>query len=131
MGELVMPGPVQACAGHPRLGSRPATSRFRRALQCSAGETAAKTASPAMTRSEASGSRKDRRPAGPLSPLAAPAQQEHALLAEHVPDPPGQVQRHRAAIEIERDRALHLDVDLVAELHEILDGAEMDVGGVV
>ena len=37
----------------------------------------------------------------------------------------------RPAVEIERDRALHLDVDLVAELHEILDGAEMDVRRVV
>src|SRR5215207_6684814 len=61
----------------------------------------------------------------------APAQQKHALLAEHVPDPPGQVQRHRAAVEIERHGALHLDVDLVAELHEILDGAEMNVRRVV
>src|ERR1700757_2476564 len=63
--------------------------------------------------------------------LACPAQQKHALLAEHVPEPPGRVEPQRAAIEIERDRALHLDVDLVAELHEILDGAEMDVRRVV
>src|SRR5215470_13251571 len=61
------------------------------------------------------------------APSLPPAQQKHALLAEHIPDPPGQVQRHRAAVEIERDRALHLDVDLAAELDEILDGAEMDV----
>src|SRR5258707_11194171 len=64
-------------------------------------------------------------------PRPAPAEQKHALLAEHVPDPPGQRQRHRAAVEVEGDRALHLDVDLVAELHEILDGAEMDVRRVV
>src|SRR5215218_8375073 len=64
-------------------------------------------------------------------PLAAPAQQKHALLAEHVPEPPWQVQPQRAAVEIERHRALHLDVDRLAELHEILDGAEMDVRRVV
>src|SRR5580698_523229 len=63
--------------------------------------------------------------------LPSPAQQEHALLAEHVPYPPGQVQRDRTAVKIERDRAFHLDVDFVAELHEILDGAEMDVRRVV
>src|SRR6202790_1630328 len=59
------------------------------------------------------------------------AQQKHALLAEHVPKPPGQIQPQRAAVEIEGDRAFHLDVDLVAELDEILDGAEMDVRRVV
>src|SRR5215207_7176761 len=64
-------------------------------------------------------------------PRPAPTEQEHALLAEHVPDPPGQRQRHRAAVEIERDGTLHLDVDLVTELHEILDRAEMDVRRVV
>ena len=64
-------------------------------------------------------------------PLPRPAQQKHALLAEHVPEPPGQVHPQRPAVHIERDRALHLDVDLVAELHEILDGAEMDVRRVV
>src|SRR5260221_11742593 len=63
--------------------------------------------------------------------LLRPAQQEHALLAEHVPEPPGRVEPQRTAIEIERDRALHLDVDLVAQLHEILDGAKMDVRRVV
>src|SRR6185312_16675944 len=66
-----------------------------------------------------------------LLPRPAPAEQENALLTEHIPDPPRQGQRHRAAVEIERDRTLHLDVDLVAELHEILDGAEMDVRRVV
>src|SRR5215469_7732437 len=66
-----------------------------------------------------------------LPRLAAAAQQKYALLAEHVPDPPRQVQRHRAAEIVERDRALHLDVDRLAELHEILDGAEMDVRRVV
>src|SRR5450755_4701521 len=66
-----------------------------------------------------------------LPPLLCPAQQEHALLAEHVPEPPGRDQPQRPAVKIERDRALHLDVDLVAELHEILDGTEMDVRRVV
>src|SRR3954469_24987534 len=59
------------------------------------------------------------------------AQQEHALLAEHVPEPPRRVEAQRPAVEIERHRALHLDVDFAAQLHEILDGAEMDVGRVV
>src|ERR1700759_3809878 len=59
------------------------------------------------------------------------AQQEHALLAEHVPDPPRQVQRHRPAERVERHGAVHLDVDLVAKLHKLLDGPELDVGGVV
>src|ERR1700726_244904 len=63
--------------------------------------------------------------------LLRAAEQEHALLAEHVPEPPGRNQPQRPAVEIERHRALHLDVDLVAELHEILDGAEMNVGRVV
>src|SRR6267142_3484216 len=66
-----------------------------------------------------------------LPALLGPAQQKHALLAEHVPEPPRQVDPQRATVEIERDRALHLDVDLVAELHEILDSAEMDVRRVV
>src|ERR1700736_4275796 len=66
-----------------------------------------------------------------LPPLPRPAQQKHALLAEHVPEPPGRVEPQRAAVEIECDRALHLDVDLVAELHEILDGAEMNVWRIV
>ena len=61
----------------------------------------------------------------------AAAEQEHALLAEHVPEPPRHVDPQRPAVEIERDGAFHLDVDLVAELHEILDGAEMDVRRVV
>src|SRR6195256_6449178 len=66
-----------------------------------------------------------------LPRLLRAAQQKHALLAEHVPEPPGQVDPQRAAVEIERNRALHLDVDLVAQLHEILDGAEMNVRRVV
>src|ERR1700726_1155542 len=66
-----------------------------------------------------------------LSRLLRPAQQEHALLAEHVPEPPGRAQPQRTAVEVERHRALHLDIDLVAELHKVLDGAEMDVRRVV
>src|SRR5258708_20692067 len=63
--------------------------------------------------------------------LLRTAQQKHALLAEHVPEPPGRVEPQRTAVKIERDRALHLDIDLVAELNEILDSAEMDIGRVV
>src|SRR3981189_3901528 len=66
-----------------------------------------------------------------LAVLPGAAQQKHALLAEHVPEPPGRVEPQRTAVEIERDWALHLDVDLVAELHEILDGAKMYVRRVV
>src|ERR1700693_4210910 len=66
-----------------------------------------------------------------LARLPRRAQQEHALLAEHVPEPPGRAEPQRAAVEVERHRALHLDIDLVAELHEVLDGAEMDVRRVV
>src|SRR6478609_11814160 len=66
-----------------------------------------------------------------LSSLPRPGEQKHALFAEQVPEPPGQIDPQRAAIEIERDRALHLDVDLVAELHEILDGAEVDIRRVI
>src|SRR4029077_20556717 len=55
-----------------------------------------------------------------LPPLPGAAQEKHALFAEHVPEPPGRAEPQRPAIEIERDRALHLDVDLAAQLHEIL-----------
>src|SRR5689334_16740545 len=65
------------------------------------------------------------------APSLPAAQQKYTLLAEHVPYPPRQVQRHRATVEIERDGTLHFDADLVAQLHEILDGAEMDVRRVV
>src|SRR6185369_11189851 len=65
------------------------------------------------------------------TPRLAAAEQKHALLAEHVPEPPGHAEPQGPAVEIERDRALHLDVDLVAELHEILDGAEVNVRRVV
>src|SRR5882762_5555579 len=75
--------------------------------------------------------RAPRNDGGSLLPRPAPAQQKHALLAEHVPEPPWQVQPQRAAVEIERYRALHLDVDRLTELDEILDGAEMDVRRVV
>jgi hypothetical protein len=63
--------------------------------------------------------------------LPRPGEQKYALFAEQVPEPPGQIDPQRAAMEVERDRALHLDVDLVAELHEILDGAEVDVRRIV
>src|SRR5689334_21606432 len=59
-----------------------------------------------------------------LPPLAGTAEQEHTLLAEHVPEPPGQIEPQRTAVIVERDRALHLHMGLVAELDEILDGAE-------
>src|SRR5436305_8165571 len=63
--------------------------------------------------------------------LAGATQQKHALLAEHVPEPPRCVEPQRPAIKVERDRALHLDVDLTAKLHEVLDRAEMYVGRIV
>src|ERR1700743_544227 len=63
--------------------------------------------------------------------LPHPAQQKHPLLAEHVPAPPGRTEPQRSSVEIERHRPLHLDVDLVAQLNEILDGAEMNVRRVV
>src|ERR1700676_821556 len=66
-----------------------------------------------------------------LSRLLRPAEQKHALLAEHVPEPPGCAKPQWPAVKVERDRAFHLDVDLTAELHEILDGAKMDVRRVV
>src|SRR4051794_3909056 len=66
-----------------------------------------------------------------LKRFSGTAQQKHTLLAEHVPEPPGGAEPQRPAIEIERDRTLHLDVDLVAKLDEILDGTKMDVGSVV
>src|ERR671937_892383 len=59
---------------------------------------------------------------GALFTLPRAAQQKYTLLAEHVPEPPGQIHAQRPAVRIQRDCALHLDVDLVAELHEILDG---------
>ena len=59
-------------------------------------------------------------------------------LSRNTPCSPNMFQNHQGmlsrsgpAVEIERDRALHLDVDLVAELHEILDGAEVNVRRVV
>ncbi|HEY8699086.1 MAG TPA: hypothetical protein VIM02_15895, partial [Rhizomicrobium sp.] len=38
--------------------------------------------------------------------LAGAAEQEHSLLAEHVPEPPGHAEAERAAVQIERDGAL-------------------------
>src|SRR2546423_12099950 len=63
--------------------------------------------------------------------FAGATQQKHALLAKHVPEPPRRVEPQRPAVKVERDRALHLDVDLAAKLHEILDRAEMYVGRIV
>src|SRR5437762_334802 len=63
--------------------------------------------------------------------LAGATKQKHALLAKHVPEPPGRIEPQRPAVKVECDRALHLDVDLVAKLHEVLDRAEMDVGRIV
>src|SRR5947199_2082761 len=63
--------------------------------------------------------------------LAGATQQEHALHAKHIPEPPGRVEPQRPAVKVECDRALHLDVDLVAKLHEVLDRAEMDVWRIV
>src|SRR5262245_12500686 len=65
-------------------------------------------------------------PAGQLG--SSPAQQEHRLLAEQVPEPPRRVEAQRPPPGIERHRLLHLGPGHVAELAEILDGAEMDIG---
>ena len=60
-----------------------------------------------------------------------PTQQEHRLLAEQVPEPPRRVEAQRPAPGVERHRLLHLGADDVAELAEVLDGAEMDVGRIL
>ena len=59
-------------------------------------------------------------------------------VSRNTPCSPNKFQTHHGTpsrsgrpSEVERFRALHLDVDRVAELDEILDGAEMDVGRVV
>src|SRR5262245_18905248 len=56
------------------------------------------------------------------------AEQEHLLLAQEIPEPPRRVEAQRPAPGIERHRLLHLHVRHPAELAEILDAAEMDVG---
>src|SRR5258708_28048947 len=66
-----------------------------------------------------------------LSVFPGATEQKYALLAEHIPEPPGRGEPQRPAVQIERHRALHLDIDLVAKLHEILDGAEVDVRRVI
>src|SRR5262249_6836499 len=60
-----------------------------------------------------------------------PAEQEHRLLAEQIPEPPGRIEPQRTAPGVERAGALHLGADGEAEIAEILDGAEMDVRRVV
>src|SRR5262249_52399893 len=55
----------------------------------------------------------------------SPAQQEYRLLAEQVPEPPRRVQTQRPPPGVERHCLLHLGSGHVAELAEILDGAEM------
>ena len=47
----------------------------------------------------------------PSISFRAPAQQEHRLLAEQVPEPPRRVEPQRPAPGIERERALHLGAD--------------------
>src|SRR3954463_9457984 len=68
----------------------------------------------------------ERGPTG-LRSLAAPAQQEHRLLAEQVPEPPRRIEAQRRAPGVERHCALHLGAGDVAEDAKILDGAEVDV----
>ena len=58
-------------------------------------------------------------------------QQKHRLLAEQIPEPPRRVEPQRRAPGVERHRALHLGAGDLAELAEVLDGAEVDVGRVV
>src|SRR4051812_39576385 len=68
----------------------------------------------------------ERRSVG-LRSLTPSAQQEHRLLAEQVPEPPGRVKAQRRAPGVERHGAFHLGTGVVAQRAEILDGAEMDV----
>jgi hypothetical protein len=63
---------------------------------------------------------------GRASALAA--EQKYRLLPEQVPEPPGGIEPQRLAPGIERHRPLHLHADLGAQLHEILDGAVVDIG---
>src|SRR5215471_8647910 len=65
-------------------------------------------------------------PAG--RPCSPPAQQEHRLLAEQVPEPPRRIEPQRPPPGIERHRLLHLGAGNLAEPAEILDRAEVDVG---
>ena len=58
-------------------------------------------------------------------------QQEHALLAEHVPGPPGQASCGPACRRRQGRRPFHLGSDFARRAREIADGAEMDVGRVV
>src|SRR5690349_13663628 len=60
-------------------------------------------------------------------PLTPAAEQEHRLLAEQVPEPPRRSEPQRPAPGIERDGLLHLGSHHIAELAEVLDGAEVDV----
>src|SRR5262245_2456835 len=57
----------------------------------------------------------------------SPAEQKHALLAEQVPGPPRRVEPQRPSPGVERHRFFHPGTHHLAELAEILDGAEMDV----
>src|SRR6267154_6204632 len=60
-----------------------------------------------------------------------PAQPEHRLLAEHVPEPPRRVEAQRRPPRIESHRLFHLGPGRDAKLAEILDGAEVNVGRIV
>src|SRR3984957_6451426 len=76
--------------------------------------------------------RSSRRPQRPTSarcieaasPLAvAPAEQEHRLLAEQVPEPPWCIEPQRASPGVECERAFHLGAGRQAQVAEVLDGA--------
>src|SRR6202043_2687122 len=59
--------------------------------------------------------------------LSPPAEQEHRLLAEQIPEPPRHFQPHPPAPGIERHRLFHLGAGDMAERTEILDAAEVDI----
>src|SRR5579864_5932855 len=59
--------------------------------------------------------------------LSPPAEQEHRLLAEQIPEPPRHFQPHPPAPGVERHRLPHRGSDRVAKLAKVLDAAERDV----
>src|SRR4029079_16590896 len=70
--------------------------------------------------------RKERKAEG-LGSSDAPAQQEHRLFAEKIPEPPRRIEAQWLPPGVEGNRAVHPGAGHVAEVAEVLDGAEMDV----
>src|SRR5581483_10398069 len=71
----------------------------------------------------------DANPSKPRSGLTA--EQKYRLFAEQVPEPPWRVEPQRLAPGVQRHRLFHLGTDLDAEIAEVLDGAEVDIGRVI